>query len=998
MATLEGSRASAEFVARNLIPDFCKAPVSVVGFQIASFFDCAVNFSTDVRFRKQWAFHEDSRLSTVIGNKEGVGGGILSGVNFGFCRPIDGTSSSTVRVNGSFVCYHEGTYVFMNCAGPEGPWNTIGKIYFLGNMLPGPVSPSCKIPKSSFCGFPDVMSDLQNSVGSVDKLVKNAQLLYDLAQTDWSNPSAVLGAIGGVAGIAGLQDVQAAAKKIKKTYDAGQQLMDTDWSDPKQALAAVAGAANVANMPQFSQAAGMASTIRDTVRADWSDPRQAFASATTIMQTTGMNEMAAQMSSNAFLDSNLPVNTGGKLPPMFPPPGSANNAAGTSSNPAPAGRPAIPPSTNGRPRGPVTPEFLDHMREHNQIAYDRFNGLSAEEKSNAFVEVGKPGKDRDGNDYSEMERTAIYLPGEGFASSHAEFDRLWNASKLLPDGFTSLFVAGKNSPSIGNFFGIEQKDGNAYLFGGLVDLGSPKTPGAGTASTWWVPDRILHADMSRYFDFHDRDYYGNDVRLSDLGQIFRHEWDSLRAGATFDPLQLPIQALYSAATTTFGVSTATYNSVNDFFSEVFGKRPPTELAGLPGGGMTSGGLISGFLPGGCMPDMSQGDMGTGVPGTGGCFPGTSPTAGGSGPSGGGPGSPPTPATAGAPGGNASGAGTDGILITTAAGNPTAAKNAILAEIKAANDQALAEAREKERQEAERIAAEKAEAERLEADGQKKPSEKTQDDSEQPPPGSQKESENTHTPLPKDDTTGKLAEATANGARTGVEKGLNARDELERRRQIENANSKAHDFEAAAQKAEARATKADQDHAKARRDAKIAAHSGDAREQGKSARNLDEAAKNSHVRNAQANNARAAADDALRSADKVKTNAGDIVSESRLKLGKAGNAFLKHGGVAGDIVEGGLGAYQAGKHFEAGETRKGVGQLGETGGSLLGGIAAGAASGAAVGLACGPGAPVCSTIGGATGAILGGFWGGKWGGQAGRAGAETGYDYLNGGER
>src|SRR4051794_20243426 len=107
MATREGTRASAEFICICMVPDFCKSPVVVVPYKILSKFDCAVNFSTNVRFRTRLAFRHNSRLSTVLCDEPGVGGGILSGVNKGFCRPINGTSSTTVRVNGSFVDYHE---------------------------------------------------------------------------------------------------------------------------------------------------------------------------------------------------------------------------------------------------------------------------------------------------------------------------------------------------------------------------------------------------------------------------------------------------------------------------------------------------------------------------------------------------------------------------------------------------------------------------------------------------------------------------------------------------------------------------------------------------------------------------------------------------------------------------------------------------------------------------------------------------------------------------
>ena len=242
-------------------------------------------------------------------------------------------------------------------------------------------------------------------------------------------------------------------------------------------------------------------------------------------------------------------------------------------------------------------EVLDYFKQHNPVAYDRYNILSDDQKCRAFVEIANPKKGQAQGD--ELSRAAMYIPGEGFSSSKAELDSLPNISRYLPDGFTSLFVASKDSRSIGRFFGIEQKEGNAYLFGGLIDLGSPGMPGAGTASTWWVPDRILNADMSPYYDKHDRDYYGDDVRLGDLGRILGHELDSLRSGSTWNPLQLPLQALYSAATTVEGVGKATFNSLGDAMSELFGiGSNPTVGGASP--------LVNSILPGGCIPDLGMG--------------------------------------------------------------------------------------------------------------------------------------------------------------------------------------------------------------------------------------------------------------------------------------------------------------------------------------------------------------------------------------------------------
>src|SRR5262249_29640575 len=57
--------------------------------------------------------------------------------------------------------------------------------------------------------------------------------------------------------------------------------------------------------------------------------------------------------------------------------------------------------------------------------------------------------------------------------------------------------------------GFPMKEGNWYLFGGLIDLGSPENPGAGTGhmrgpiADWITPDRIGPYRMNDYFVLHD---------------------------------------------------------------------------------------------------------------------------------------------------------------------------------------------------------------------------------------------------------------------------------------------------------------------------------------------------------------------------------------------------------------------------------------------------------------------------------------------------------------
>ena len=688
----------------------------------------------------------------------GVGGGVLSGVNMGFCRPIPTTHSKTVRVNGSFVDYHVGTYMFMNCAGPEGPFNTIGQVIFLGNMLPGPVDPSGKIPKGCICGDSGMLSEIQSKLGDADELIAKGKKLYELAKTDWSDPSAVLGAIGGVAGIAGLQDIADLAKQGKEIYDTGKKILDTDWSDPssilgalggaagiggfeetaamiakgkdlydkgkkiigtdwsdpKQALAAVASGATIAGMDGIASAANLASKVRDVIKTDWSDPKAALAAATNIMKSTGLNKMVAELASDA-ITSNDPNGASNQLPSCFPKPGSksqspssksgSSGSSQTSGGLSPNDPNWLPPSKDGKPRQRITQDVLDDMRINNPTAAERYDLLNEKEKKEAFVETNKPSKTKDGQPVPENKRIAVYLPGQGFSTTPEERENSFLPP--TPEGIKEIFVAEKDGDKE-NFLGIKQKKGNWYLFGGLMDLGSPEMPGAGNANMWFIPDNFLGIDMSKYYDYHDEDYYGSDVGIGDIGSVLEHELIAFGKGLSLNPLQWPLQAIYSTATTGIGLATILQNttkqvdgalsdvlgkidsgSFKDIFSSVFGASEvnPNDL------------VINNIVPGGCMGPEVPTLPGQSAPGTGSGAPGS--------------GAPPKPGTAGAPEGDASGAGKDGILVTTKQGNPAAAAAAIEAQFRKENKAALDKAQAEEKAAQEKAAQEKAEQEKAE---------------------------------------------------------------------------------------------------------------------------------------------------------------------------------------------------------------------------------------------------------------------------------------------
>ncbi|MCY2967093.1 MAG: DUF4150 domain-containing protein [Planctomycetota bacterium] len=246
MAEHEGIRKDAQFLVMSICPDVCKSPLIPAPYPIVGYCDQSILVSPNVRSRGFPVFHMGSRVATVIGDEGGTGGGVMSQMLKGFCKPV--VSTPQVRVNGQFVTYSDLTYMLMNGASPEGPFNTLGRVVFLGLMFFGDVSPGGTIPsdpnpavsaetnaESSFLGqIQDLMGDV-----SLEDLVGYGQQAYALATTDWSNPGAVLGAIGGVAGMAGLTGVAQVAGASQQAYG----LATADWSNPGAAIGAVMGVA-----------------------------------------------------------------------------------------------------------------------------------------------------------------------------------------------------------------------------------------------------------------------------------------------------------------------------------------------------------------------------------------------------------------------------------------------------------------------------------------------------------------------------------------------------------------------------------------------------------------------------------------------------------------------------------------------------------------------------------------------------------------------------------
>jgi hypothetical protein len=108
-----------------------------VPYTITAYFNVAENTAPKVNYGGLPAFTMASRLPRVEGDEQGTGGGIVSKVNLGYCRPVE--HSGTVKAHKQHVV-RQGDLMHMNCNGPDGPANTFGRIEYIGVGSAGEVS------------------------------------------------------------------------------------------------------------------------------------------------------------------------------------------------------------------------------------------------------------------------------------------------------------------------------------------------------------------------------------------------------------------------------------------------------------------------------------------------------------------------------------------------------------------------------------------------------------------------------------------------------------------------------------------------------------------------------------------------------------------------------------------------------------------------------------------------------------------------------------------
>jgi hypothetical protein len=138
----EGGRMTPEALVIFKTLDFCKTPLAPVGYPIVGMLNQSIRTSPTVNETSQPAFTSFSRVATVIGNEAGVGGGVMSMVNKGMCKPI--TWSQTVRMDGNWAIMNT-VEMMMNCPGPEGQSNTFGKLVYIKCVAAATVTPGGEI-------------------------------------------------------------------------------------------------------------------------------------------------------------------------------------------------------------------------------------------------------------------------------------------------------------------------------------------------------------------------------------------------------------------------------------------------------------------------------------------------------------------------------------------------------------------------------------------------------------------------------------------------------------------------------------------------------------------------------------------------------------------------------------------------------------------------------------------------------------------------------------
>jgi hypothetical protein len=122
----------------SVCEDFCKTPTAPVGYMLYQQLAVSHAVCDSVHGCGTPVLNTASRISSVLGNEAGVGGGVVSGVNVGLCRPVL-SQAKRVRAEGQFLLRND-TVMEMNMCSADGPGNAVGKIVYC-SAGPAPPSP-----------------------------------------------------------------------------------------------------------------------------------------------------------------------------------------------------------------------------------------------------------------------------------------------------------------------------------------------------------------------------------------------------------------------------------------------------------------------------------------------------------------------------------------------------------------------------------------------------------------------------------------------------------------------------------------------------------------------------------------------------------------------------------------------------------------------------------------------------------------------------------------
>lgn len=208
------------------------------------------------------------------------------------------------------------------------------------------------------------------------------------------------------------------------------------------------------------------------------------------------------------------------------------------------------PSTNPNP---PLPDKLRKWAQERGLPYDKMRSHTADPSKVMSKEPGYY--------YSPIDGEWRIWDGEGWSASLSEYENLGDFEAFGVD-FGSIFENESGSGTLNTLlqkFGLDwfkERPGNWYLLGGLIDLGSPKFPGAGTGGiSWLVPDKIFGLHMGPLYTPHDWRFDPSNP-ANTLLNVLTVEVESLTGAlaSTRNPIHWALFVIYILATMTTGLT------------------------------------------------------------------------------------------------------------------------------------------------------------------------------------------------------------------------------------------------------------------------------------------------------------------------------------------------------------------------------------------------------------------------------------------------------------